>query len=276
MKGSLKCFWVNIWIWIPALATDVPLWWKGRGYWKSVHIRASLPLHGQSSSAQGEQHTFSSCLFLHWLLHRHKLARHQQVLVQSHRYVCIEIEQSFVVFNIFSVYETQDIMGKLYDFNHQPEHWEKWDYQPGCRQHKTEDLHQWGGPMVQCLAQAIYTIAFLCLLWIDEALKIQIEHISLDDEKITLTLSFRKTHQFGSNQLFSRPLIPRLISGEFNRDQAFCDTCPTWWRGTSLPSSSNQRMDPCKSDYIRIPVPLHGFRGPTFSWKYTYGPYDIF
>jgi len=106
-------------------------------------------------------------------------------------------------------------MGKLYDFNHQPEHWEKRDYQPGRRQQKTEDLYQWGGPMVRRLAQAIYTIAFLCLLQIDEALKIQIEHINFDDDKITLTLPFRKTHQFGGNQLFSTPLIPRLISGEF-------------------------------------------------------------
>lgn len=51
-------------------------------------------------------------------------------------------------------------------------------------------------------AQAIYTIAFLCLLRIDEVLKIQIEHIEFIDRgtkdyRMVLTLPFRKTHQFG-------------------------------------------------------------------------------
>ena len=52
--------------------------------------------------------------------------------------------------------------------------------------------------------QAIYTLAFLCLLRADEVLKIQFEHISFSKEDglscIKLTLPFRKTHQFGGEQ----------------------------------------------------------------------------
>jgi hypothetical protein len=50
--------------------------------------------------------------------------------------------------------------------------------------------------------QAIYTIAFICLLRSDEVLKIQRDHIEFvegDDnsEYMVLTLPFRKTHQDG-------------------------------------------------------------------------------
>lgn len=52
--------------------------------------------------------------------------------------------------------------------------------------------------------QAIYTIAFLCLLRSDEVLKIRREHIVYDmvNDTITLTLPFRKTHQDGGKLLY--------------------------------------------------------------------------
>ena len=57
--------------------------------------------------------------------------------------------------------------------------------------------------------QAIYTLAFICLLRSDEVLKVQRDHIEFvkdDDnsEYMVLTLPFRKTHQDGrkSSHLF--------------------------------------------------------------------------
>lgn len=60
------------------------------------------------------------------------------------------------------------------------------------------ELDDWGGGMTRRALQAIYTIAFLCLLRSDEVLKIRREHVVLEeDDSITLTLPFRKTHQDG-------------------------------------------------------------------------------
>lgn len=86
-------------------------------------------------------------------------------------------------------------MSDLYDFNHRPENW---DISEGItiRQSRS-NIHLWGGPMHRRAAQAIYTIAFMCLLRVDEVLKIRMEHIEFEPGKMILTLPFRKTHQFG-------------------------------------------------------------------------------
>jgi len=84
-------------------------------------------------------------------------------------------------------------MEKLYDFNHQAELWEVRKCAPN-----SQNASLWGGPFHRQLVQAVYPISFLCLLRIDEVLKICREHIRLEENgKVTLTLPFRKTHQFG-------------------------------------------------------------------------------
>jgi integrase len=95
-------------------------------------------------------------------------------------------------------------MEKLYDFNHLPQNWTICDDQP------TAGTHKWGGPLTRRVAQSIYIIMFLCLLRVDEVLKIKMEHIVFEDRKVILTLPFRKTHQFGGKclQLSVLILIP--------------------------------------------------------------------
>ncbi|KAG6826038.1 hypothetical protein H0H92_001351 [Tricholoma furcatifolium] len=63
----------------------------------------------------------------------------------------------------------------------------------------TKSLHNWGGARTRLLLQAVYTLAFMCMLRFDEVLKIQAHHIKIDCEKniVQLSLPFRKTHQFG-------------------------------------------------------------------------------
>ena len=58
---------------------------------------------------------------------------------------------------------------------------------------------EWGGPMARREVQAIYLIAFFCLLRSDEVLKIRREHLVLskDERTVTVTLPFRKTHKNG-------------------------------------------------------------------------------
>jgi hypothetical protein len=56
--------------------------------------------------------------------------------------------------------------------------------------------------MTRRALQAIYTLAFVCLLRSDEVLKIRRDHIEFvkednDSEYMVLTLPFRKTHQDG-------------------------------------------------------------------------------
>lgn len=91
------------------------------------------------------------------------------------------------------------MLEKLYDFNHQTEIWKIKDYAPKPRMKK--NLHEWGGGMARRELQAIYTIAFLCLLRSDEVLKIHREHVVYEGGTkpwYVLTLPFRKTHQDGS------------------------------------------------------------------------------
>jgi len=95
----------------------------------------------------------------------------------------------------------KEIMEKLYDYNHLPEYWEICDDQLFTDKHS---IHNWGGPLARRAALAIYTVMFLCLLRVDEALKIKMEHIVFEDRKVILTLPFRKTHQFGGKPSFVR------------------------------------------------------------------------
>ena len=100
-------------------------------------------------------------------------------------------------------YHTQKILEALYDYNHLPENYDVQEYTPGSREEKP-NMHQWGGPVLRRAAQAIYTIAYLCLLRVDEVLRIQVEHVEFirngENFQLVLTLPFRKTHQFGGER----------------------------------------------------------------------------
>jgi len=81
--------------------------------------------------------------------------------------------------------------------------------------------------MARRALQAIYTIAFLCLLRSDEVLKIRREHITYEPgpvPRLVLTLPFRKTHQDGGRSI-------RSFFEQFdhlflcNRDKALLPLC---------------------------------------------------
>jgi hypothetical protein len=92
----------------------------------------------------------------------------------------------------------QEMLRRMYDYNHKPEHWDIKDYAPSSRSHKAADPDHWGGGRVRRLLHAAYTIAFLCLLRFDEVLKIQVHDIEIVSSTcIKLTLPFRKTDQTG-------------------------------------------------------------------------------
>lgn len=90
---------------------------------------------------------------------------------------------------------TQENLKRLYAFNNCAENWDLKEYTPGTKE-KAGD--QWGGPCAQWLLGLAYSLAFLCLLHVDEVLKIKSQDIIiLDDNKLQVTLPFRKTSQFG-------------------------------------------------------------------------------
>jgi hypothetical protein len=97
----------------------------------------------------------------------------------------------------------KDILRRIYDYNHQEKNWKLREYEPGSS--KKND-HEWGGPRTRRLLYAAYTIALLCLLRFDEVLKIQAHDIDVavigNKKRMTLTLPFRKTAQFGSIRPF--------------------------------------------------------------------------
>lgn len=90
---------------------------------------------------------------------------------------------------------TQETLRKLHEFNHKPVNWDLKDYAAGT---KKEAGNQWAGGRARRLLQLAYTVAFSCLLRADEVLKIlSHDFILLDDNKLQLTLPFRKTNQYG-------------------------------------------------------------------------------
>lgn len=119
----------------------------------------------------------------------------------------------------------QDLLYKLYHYNHQPSHWDIHPYIPGAavaqlqvpdqshtgsppgvigttpamdlESHSQSQLHDWGGGRARRLLQAIYTTAHLCLLRSDEVLKIQAHDMTFYENGVALLLPFRKTHQNG-------------------------------------------------------------------------------
>ena len=90
----------------------------------------------------------------------------------------------------------QETLEALSIFNHLEENWDLKPYAPGTRTKAID--HQWAGARARRLLELVYRIAFLCLLCVDEVLKIQShELIVLAGNRLQLTLPFRKTSQFG-------------------------------------------------------------------------------
>ena len=134
-------------------------------------------------------------------------------------------------------------MKKLHLFNLRKENWELRDYPlPNTHsskhsdsaeapldddEHMTQASDEWGGPMARREIQAIYLIAFFCLLRSDEVLKIRREHLILskDGQTVTVMLPFRKMHKNGGG-CSSVPLPPIILSFliDILRNQALCVT----------------------------------------------------
>jgi hypothetical protein len=84
---------------------------------------------------------------------------------------------------------------ELYDFNNQPQH-QTTGYKPTPR--KGRHIDHWGGPRARLLVHAVVTIAFSCLLRIDEALNLKATDITiLNDQCMSINLSQRKTDPYG-------------------------------------------------------------------------------
>ena len=107
---------------------------------------------------------------------------------------------SFFDAGVFKI-QSKEILHKLYHYNHRLENWNPPASDAPSNSTSRKSLHQWGGPLMRRALQAIYTLAFLCLLRSDEVLKIQSSHIQFvkeeDTEYMVITLPFCKTHQDG-------------------------------------------------------------------------------
>ncbi|KAF9041858.1 DNA breaking-rejoining enzyme [Rhodocollybia butyracea] len=104
---------------------------------------------------------------------------------------------------------TPEFIGRLWDFNHRPENREIKKYSPGRRGEKQST--DWGGPCFRRALHLAYTLAYVCLLRVDEVLKIQSHDIEIskeDDNTLKVTLPFRKTNQFGHIQPFFLKKLP--------------------------------------------------------------------
>ena len=129
-------------------------------------------------------------------------------------------------------------MKKIYDFNHQPEHW---DLKPVVfyRKRKGKNTSTWGGGRARRLLYAAYVLSFLCLLRVDEVLKIGMHHIEfISDTKIKLLLPFRKTHQFGRKPGILHRVAIIFSEWTWDRHQAILLALAGRRPGPPLPCSS--------------------------------------
>ncbi|KAF9059657.1 hypothetical protein BDP27DRAFT_1431045 [Rhodocollybia butyracea] len=102
---------------------------------------------------------------------------------------------------------TPEIIGKLWNFNHREENWVIKKYSPGRRDQKPSDT--WGGPLFRRGLHLGYTLAYVCLLSVDEVLNIQSQDIEIADlDTLKVTLPFRRTGQFGHIQPFFLKKLP--------------------------------------------------------------------
>jgi hypothetical protein len=142
-------------------------------------------------------------------------------------------------------------MEKLYDYNHLPENWEIRDDQ---RNMDKRSIHKWGGPLARRVALAIYTVMFICLLRVDEVLKIKMEHIVFEDRKVILSLPFRETHQFGGKFLSFRLKIHLPVANIPNRHQALRSPPASRGRSLPVPGTRSRRLDFCEWHHFWIPL----------------------
>ncbi|KAF9487094.1 DNA breaking-rejoining enzyme [Pleurotus eryngii] len=119
--------------------------------------------------------------------------------------------------------DMSDILKDLYDFNHHPENWKIKQYSPGkCKNAADpEEEVPWAGRNTCQLLFAAFTIIYLCLLRVDEVLKIKFSHLKWDthdDNQIVLTLPFQKTSQNGNIKPFVLHRLPDYF-------QHLCPVC---------------------------------------------------
>ncbi|KAF9070190.1 DNA breaking-rejoining enzyme [Rhodocollybia butyracea] len=108
---------------------------------------------------------------------------------------------------------TPEIIGHMYDYKRQPEHWNIRSYEPSKRK-KDKESEEWGGPRFRREVHLAFTLAFACLLRVDEVLKIQAREIEIvlgQKKCIKVTLPFQKTNQFGHVQPFYLYALPNSL-----------------------------------------------------------------
>ncbi|KAF7329073.1 DNA breaking-rejoining enzyme [Mycena kentingensis (nom. inval.)] len=109
--------------------------------------------------------------------------------------------------------QLQEILEKLYHLNNRPEMAQLRNIERQSR--KNTDINNWGGGGLRLLMHAVYTISFLCLLRVDEALHISVHDIEFNKDDLdhfTLTLPFRKTDQHGEIKPFVLYALPEQLA----------------------------------------------------------------
>ncbi|KAI0057706.1 hypothetical protein BV25DRAFT_1812085, partial [Artomyces pyxidatus] len=109
---------------------------------------------------------------------------------------------------------SEDVLRRLFEFNH---YFAQEEFGPVSRKRKATDESMWAGRAVRTMLNAVYIIAFLCLLRFDKALRMEWHWITLEEHggsvRIKIELPFRKTHQTGGIApfyLYANPAKPWL------------------------------------------------------------------
>jgi len=94
---------------------------------------------------------------------------------------------------------TSDVIRRLYLFNNSEGRSDIVNFHP-----VNTGETQWGNPRRRLLVHSVLTLAFVCLLRIDEVLNLRFQDVQYHDpDHIEITLESRKTHQFGGESIHS-------------------------------------------------------------------------
>ncbi|KAJ7217232.1 DNA breaking-rejoining enzyme, partial [Mycena pura] len=98
---------------------------------------------------------------------------------------------------------TPDILYAMYMYNISEDRMVRRNYGAG-------EPKKWDGPLCRRMTWFAYLLMYTCLLRVDKVIKIQAHNIvfNLQENSITVTLPFRKTHQFGDIKPYVIYLLP--------------------------------------------------------------------
>lgn len=112
------------------------------------------------------------------------------------------------------------------------------------------------------LIHTTVTIAFTCLMRIDEVLNLRFDDIIGDDQSLTITLRHRKTAQFGGENPCFTCILNDIRLRTYLRHKTLRSLSSSSKRGPSLPTPCHDKLVNSCTPPKRLHIPRSAGQGP--------------